>query len=142
MADPDSRPVRSTGNAEVPAAMQRVYRRLERWRKKRKGRERIPAELWTAAGALARKHGVNQVSRVLRLEFNQLRRVAEAPSGGPKGRKRAALAFVELIASPTLAARECVLELEGPRGKLRMELKGTTMAELSVISRGLWEMLA
>jgi hypothetical protein len=120
--------------------MRRVYRRLERWRKKRKGRERIPKTLWAAAGELAREHGVNQVSRVLRLEFKQLRRVAEA--GGASGHEQATPAFVELCAPQTSAARECVLELESPRGKLRIELKGTAMAEVSGISRALWEMLA
>lgn len=126
--------------ADVPVAMREVYRRLERWRKKRKGRERIPKTLWTAAGELAREHGVNRVSRVLRLEFNRLRREAEA--GGLNRQKQATPAFVEMIASRTPAAGECVLELESPRGKLRIELKGTTMAEVSGISRALWEMLA
>lgn len=126
--------------ADVPAAMREVYRRLERWRKKRKGRERIPKTLWTAAGELAREHGVNQVSRVLRLEFNRLRREAEA--GGLNCQKQATPAFVEFIAPQTPAAEECVLELESPRGKLRIELKRTVMAEVSAISRALWEMLA
>ena len=119
--------------------MKKVYRQVERWRRKRKGRERIPETLWAAAGELARRHGVNPVSRVLRLEFNQLRRAAEA--GGRNGHKHATPTFMELIAPQTSAARECVLELEGPGGKLRIELKGTTTAELSGVSRALWEML-
>ena len=64
--------------AEVPVAMRKVYRRLERWRSKRQGRARIPESLWAAAGELAREHGVNRVSRVLRLEFNHVKRVAES----------------------------------------------------------------
>jgi hypothetical protein len=118
--------------------MRKVHRRLERWRKKRKARERIPKTLWAAAGELAREHGVNQVSRVLRLEFNQLRRVAEAVRNG---HEQTTPTFVEFIAPQTSAAGECILELESPRGKLRIELKGTTMAGVSGISRALWEML-
>jgi hypothetical protein len=64
MADPDNSPMRRSADADVLLAMRKVYRRLERWRKKRKHRERIPETLWTAAGELAREHGVNQVSRV------------------------------------------------------------------------------
>jgi hypothetical protein len=138
MADPDNSPIRSI--AAVPAAMRKVYRRLERWRKKRKGRERIPKTLWTAAGELAREHGVNRVSRVLRLEFKQLRRVAEAI--GSNGHEQATPAFVEFVTPQTPAARECALELESPRGKLRIELKGAGMTEVSGICRALWEMLA
>ena len=139
MADPDNSPVRSSAGADVPAAMRKVFRRLERWRKKRQGRERIPKTLWAAAGELAREHGVNQVSRVLRLEFNQLRRVAEA---GRNGHEQTTPTFVEFIAPQTSAAEVCVLELESPRGKLRIELKRMAMAEVSAISRALWEMLA
>ena len=124
----------------VPVPMRKVHGQLQRWRRQRRGRERIPETLWVAAGELARRHVVNQVSRVLRLEFNQLRRAAEA--GGRNGHKQTTPAFMELIASQRPAARECVLELEGPGGKLRIELKGTTTAELSDVSRALWEMLA
>jgi hypothetical protein len=60
--------------------------RLERWRKKRKGGERIPETLWAAAGELARTHGVNQVSRALRLEFKQLRRAAETCASNSQAR--------------------------------------------------------
>ena len=101
---------------EVPTVMRRVYRRLERWRRQRTGRSRIPESLWAAAGELAREQGVNRVSRVLGLEFNHLKRVA----GRQTTRRRRAMtpAFVELIAPQTAVTPECVIELEGPRGKL------------------------
>ena len=136
----DGSPTQSTTEADVPAAMREVYRRLERWRSERKGRERIPEALWIAAGELAREHGVNPVSRALRLEFKQLKRVTEA--GAQNDGKEAKPSFLELIAPHTSAGRECILELEGPRGKLRIELKGAPTAELASISRALWEMLA
>jgi len=47
--------------SELPLAMRKVHRRLERWRSKRTGRARIPEALWAAAGELAREHGVNAV---------------------------------------------------------------------------------
>src|SRR5215471_12263363 len=138
MADPDYSPTQS--RADVPAAMRKVYLRLQRWRQQRKGRERIPEALWAAAGELAREHGVNQVSRALHLEFSHLKRVAEADA--PSGRKQAKASFMELIAPQTSAGRECILELEGARGNLRIELKGRATAEIAGISRALWEMLA
>jgi hypothetical protein len=140
MTDPDSSPTQSTTEADVPAAMREVYRRLQRWRSERKGRARIPEALWAAAGKLAREHGVNQVSRVLHLEFKHLKRAAEA--GAQNDGEHAKPSFVELIAPHTSAGRECILELEGPRGKLRVELKGLATAEVAGISRALWEMLA
>ena len=126
--------------AEVPVAMRTVYRRLERWRSKRKGRARIPEPLWAAAGELAREHGVNQVARVLRLEFNHLKRVAQSDRR-QAGKARALPAFVELIGPQTAAAPTCIIELEGQRGTLRIEWKGTT-TDLASFSRELWEMIA
>jgi hypothetical protein len=136
----DGSPTQSTTEADVPAAMREVYGRLERWRSERKGRERIPEALWAAAGELARAHGVNPVSRALHLEFKHLKRVTEA--GAQNDAKQAKPSFIELVAPHTSAGRECIFELEGPRGRLRIELKGVATAEVAGIGRALWEMLA
>ena len=126
--------------AEVPVAMKKVYLRLQRWRRQRKGRERIPQRLWTAAGELAREHGVNAVSGVLGLDFNRLKRMVE--SNEPVARKRRVMpSFVELIAPQAAASRQCVIELAGPRGKMRIEWSGTT-AGLTSFSQALWEMIS
>jgi hypothetical protein len=128
----------AVAEAEVPVSMRKVYRRLER--RQRTGRARIPEALWAAAGELAREHEVNQVSRVLGLEFNHLKRIAEP--GRPTVRKRRAMpAFVELIAPQAAVAPTCVIELEGQCGTMRIEWKGKT-AELATFGRGLWEMIA
>lgn len=144
MSELDTKSSIAGDDSNVPVAMRRVYGRLERWRNQRKGREPIPRGIWSAAGKLAREHGVNQVSRILHLEFNQLKRVAEAAEGksGGKAKQRVAPEFVELIGSQASNGRECVLELESPRGKLRIELRGATTAEVAGISRALWEMLS
>jgi len=120
--------------------MRKVYRRLERWRSKRQGRARIPESLWAAAGELAREHGVNPVSRVLRLEFNHLRRVAESDQQRTRG-VRATPAFVELITPQTTVAPTCIVELNGQHGSMRIEWKGT-ITELANFSRTMWEMIA
>jgi hypothetical protein len=130
----------AAAETEVPVAMRKVYRRLERWRKQRTGRARIPEALWAAAGELAREHGVNPVSRVLGLEFNHLKRITE--SGRQTMRRRRVMsAFAELIAPQPAVAPTCIIELEGQRGTLRIEWKGTT-TDLASFSRGLWEMIS
>jgi len=127
--------------AEIPIAMRKLYRRLERWRSKRKGRSRIPESLWTAAGELAREHGVNPVSRVLRLEFNHLKRAAQSDRRRVR-KPRATPTFVELAGPPTVTTTpQCVVEVEGPRCKIRIEWKGTTR-DLAHFSRALWEMIS
>jgi hypothetical protein len=120
--------------------MRSIYRRLQQWRSKRKGRARIPESLWIAAGELARAHGVNPVSRALGLEFNRLRQMAEAGSSAG-AKKRTPPTFVEVIASPEAVRPQCAMELEGRHGKLRIEWRGTA-SDLASFSRMLWEMIA
>ena len=45
---------------------------------------------------------------------------------------------MELVAPPTATA-ECLIEVEGPRGKLRIQWKGSTAPDLAALSRVLWE---
>jgi hypothetical protein len=123
---------------EVPAGMERIYRRFERWRESHQGRLPIPAALWAAAAEVAREHGVFRTAKTLRLEHAKLKRmVATAP---PIRRAAAPPAgFLELVAPQAVAGTECVIELEGPHGKMRIHWKGATAPDLAGLSRALWE---
>ena len=121
----------------VPVEMKKVHRRFEQWRKTRRGRAPIPERLWAAAASLAREHGVTPTSQALGLEFNKLRSWVES---GKTRRKKvmAAPRFVELVAAPA-GVTECVIELEGRRGKIRIEWKGAATPDLAGLSRMLWD---
>ena len=122
---------------EIPVGMQRVWRRFERWRRGRKARLPIPEKLWASAAQVARDHGVFRTAKVLRLEYGKLKRMA----GGPTPDARAAQAptrFLELAPPQAAGVSECVVELEGPRGKLRIQWKGVTASELAGLIR-VWE---
>jgi len=127
---------------DIPDGMRGVHGRFARWRKSHTGRLPIPESLWTAAAEVAREHGVFRTAKVLRLEYGKLKRLAAALS--PGGRRTAGLgappaAFVELLTPGTGGGAECLIELEGPRGKMRIQWKGATAPDLAGLSRGLWE---
>jgi len=127
---------------ELPDGMRRIYRRFERWRSSHQTRLPIPPALWASAAAAARDHGVFRTAKILRLEYAKLKRLAE--SSAPVQRRIASPAkFLELVA-PAVAPSgsglsECVIELEGPRGKMRVQWKGITPPDLAGLSRALWE---
>ena len=75
---------------------------------------------------------------MLRLDYVKLKRQMKGTAGvAPPA---SAPAFVELIAQPpTAAACECVIEVEGSRGRMRVEWKGSTPPDLAGLSRALWE---
>ena len=148
---------------EIPNNMRKVYQRFQGWRRSHTGRLPIPEPLWAAAAELAREHGVFPTAKALRLEYGKLKQqveaadpvakrpVAKAPvalrqaQGGkrrrtpvPRRARSAPAAFVELIAPRPAGSPECLVELEGARGRMRMQFKGMATAELVALSRALW----
>jgi hypothetical protein len=93
--------------------------RFEEWRSNRKGKARIPAELWSAAVEVARKEGINRTARELHVAWDDLKRRMIT---GEVRRQPGSPAFVE-----------------GRQGKLRIQLKGASASDLAVLSRALWE---
>ena len=142
---------------DIPQDIQRVLRRFEQWRNAHVGRLPIPERLWAAAVKLAREHGVFHTAKALRLEYGKLKRLLESAdrvAEGPKakgrlargraaGRRRtqftASPAFVELMTSPGAGQSEGLIELEGRRGKMRIQWKGTTAPDLGGLGRAFWE---
>lgn len=131
--------------------IQKLSRRFERWRSSHTGRLPIPDPLWNAAAEAARKRGINATAKVLHLEYGKLKEkalalgqgkgVGRGRTAGP-GRRRSQPrppAFVELFAPSSGGSLECRVELEGRRGKMRIEFKGIATAELVTLSRALWD---
>jgi len=97
----------------------------------------LPEPLWAAAVKLAQKYGVNRTARVLRLEYNGLKKrmagtASENSSAGPAP-------FVQLLGPELTTATECVLECEDAQGmKLRLQIKGPQLPDLAALIGKLW----
>lgn len=125
-------------NETAIISLEEARGRFEEWRSNRKGKARIPAELWSAAVEVARKEGINRTARELHVAWDDLKRRMEATGEVPK--QPGPPAFVELVAPPqTQSVPECTLELEGSRCRLRIQLKGASASDLATLSRELWE---
>lgn len=125
-------PLRETEGLTV----EKVHARFEDWRRHRKGRAAIPDELWLAAIEVARRDGVNRTAAALHLDGGKLKRrmvAADSAVGEVKPP-----AFVELLSTHS-SQPECIIELEGRHGKLRIHWNGATAADLAALSRALWE---
>ena len=127
----------------VPVKMEQARQQLERWRSTRAHRSPIPELLSALAVQLGRRHGIFATALALRLDYTRLKaRVESAPRSKrspPASRRVAPPAFVELIAPRPGSSPECRVELEGPRGRMRIEFKGIATAELVAMSRALWD---
>ena len=110
--------------------------RFENWRQSRRGKQRIPDELWSVAIEVARRDGVNPTAVALHLDGGKLKRRMAAADSLPG--KAMPPTFVELVA-PSVGLRECTIELEGRNTKLRIHWKGATAADVAALSRALWD---
>jgi hypothetical protein len=117
--------------------IEEVRSRFEDWRRNRQGKAAIPNELWLAAIALAHKNGVNRTAAELRLDGGKLKRLMVAAGAAPMN--CAPASFVELIA-PQASLGECMIELEGRRGKIRIQLKGSGTADVAELTRKFWDL--
>ena len=139
----------ATEPSNIPRGMRRIYRRFARWRSTHPGvRLPIPRRLWASAAEAAREHGVCRTAQVLRLEYGKLKQLVESPRAvaklaGRKSRRGKSAApaptFMELVGPPAVGVSECLIELEGPHGRMRIQWKGTTAPDLAGLSRALWE---
>lgn len=115
-----------------------VRSHFEDWRETRRGKARIPDELWSAAIAVARRDGINQTAAALRLDGGKLKRLMLAAK--PLSRKAMPPpTFVELMNPHSGGLPECTIELEGQNRKLRIQWKGATAADVGELSRVLWD---
>jgi hypothetical protein len=116
-------------------SLEEAKARFEEWRNIRQGKARIPAELWSAAVEVARKEGINRTARELHVAWDDLKRRMPATRAVPQQPT-----FVELLTPRMQSVPECMLEVEGNRGKLRIQLKGASASDLASLSRVLWEL--
>lgn len=121
---------------EIPAGLKEAQERFADWRGSHAGRKAIPAALWKLAADLAAEHGVFRTAQALRLDYVKLKRQTRTIPPTAKVRSTPPAGFVEFVAPPTC---ECVIDLEGPRGRMRIEWKGSTTPDLASLSRALWE---
>ena len=96
----------------------------------------MPNELWSAAIEVARRDGINPTAVALHLDGGKLKRRMAAADAVPG--KAMPPTFVELVA-PSVGLRECTIELNGRKGKLRIHWKGATSADVAALSRVLWD---
>lgn len=138
--------IKRTG--DLPARLEGVRRRFERWRRTRKVRSRIPESLWASAVKLAGRHGIHRTAKALRVDYYSLKkRVEQKAAVAGADREAAAIAskepagatFLELPAAAWAGPGECTLELEDAGGaKLRVHLKGFELPDLTALSRSFW----
>jgi hypothetical protein len=105
--------------------LEEVHVRFEIWRSRKKAGSPIPKALWEAAVSQCQEHSILEVSRSLRLNYNDLKsRVQEAQKKALPS-TMGNMEFVELDLEGVSKPPECIVELEAANGaKLRLHYLG------------------
>ena len=126
----------------LPARLEGLRRRFERWRRTRKVRSRIPDPLWNSAVRAAGTYGIHRTAKALRVDYYALKKRVEGvpavtASNRPAGATGAT--FVELSPPAWPGAGQCMLELEDAGGaKLRVHLNGFEAPDLAALARSFY----
>ncbi len=131
----------STGpRRDLPARLEIVRLRFDRWRRTRKRRSRIPDPLWAMAVKLADAYGIHQTARALHIDYYSLKKRTEAASAvEPGSGEKAAAAFVELPRPASASPCQCTLECKDASGaRMRVHLTSQAPPDLAALSRSFW----
>lgn len=106
-------------------------RDFKQWRKNKRGKAKIPDELWEAAVSLTSRYSINHVSRELKVNYTDLKNKVQSKEAV------CASGFIELeLKKSELVESECILEIEKSEGsKLRMHYKGNDTREIIEIGK-------
>ncbi len=88
--------MRSRTTGTLPAPLEAIRRRFERWRRTRTGRSRIPDTRWTAAVQVAGHYGLHRTTQALRLDYYALKKRVEDAASDREPHREAATPFLEL----------------------------------------------
>jgi hypothetical protein len=123
----------------LPAKLVRGRRGFERWRRTHKPPTRLPEPLWALATKLAREYGLSRTARILRLDYNGLKKRLEFLASDETSPVTPPPPFLELLPSGMPSIIECTLEREDAQGvKIRIHLKGRELPDLAALGRSLW----
>jgi hypothetical protein len=118
--------------AEVRPSLEEVQKQFDSWRNNKKKRRPIPEVLWTAAIELFGDYTIRQISRGLRLNYQELKKRVQAKQSNRSAN------FVEVKIGEPIYGVECTVEMEDKHGaKMRMHIRGG--ANLEGLARAFWE---
>ena len=125
---------------DLPARLEGVRRRFERWRRTRKAHARIPDSLWASAAIMADAYGISRTANVLAVNYQVLKKhLGHKTAGAGRTEAEGGARFVELAPFAPSSPCECLLELEDVSGaKMRVRLQGVGMPDLAALGQSFW----
>ena len=126
----------ASGTRGQARELARMRQRLDDWRGSHKRGVAFPPKLWSAAGRVARRHGVYVTARALGLEYNKLKGmsggvIARVPGKAKIPSNRKPMKFIELTGALPVSLSGCRLSLQNANGqRLQLEMAPSAATEM------------
>jgi hypothetical protein len=127
---------RASGAAGQARDLARMRQRLDDWRGSHRRGVAFPPKLWSAAGRVARRHGVYVAARALGLEYNKLKGmsdgvIARVPGKAKRPSKLDPMKFIELTGALPVSPSDCRLSLQNANGqRLQLQMAPSAATEM------------
>ena len=116
---------KTTQASVLSPVLEEVRCRFETWRSRKETGSRIPNGLWQAAVEQCQAHSILEVSRALRLNYNDLKERVHESKKMSLPSTDGCVEFVKLDFEGQSRPPECIIEMEAANGaKLRMHFLG------------------
>ncbi len=126
------------GRAPTPE-IERIRERIGQWRRTRAKKTRMPEELWVAAIALAREHGLYAAAHGLGVSYNSLKQRVQGTRAKKREPKGSAPTFVELGGPLPFGGGGPTVELTDSDGaKLAVRLAVSEIIDITGLAREFW----
>ena len=131
--------MKKSSKLQLPAKLARGCRRFEKWRHSHKPHSRIPKPLWSLAVELAREFGISKTAGILRLDYNDLKRLVALSVSETNSPVPPPPSFLELCPPEASRPLECTVECEDSQGgRIRIHIIGGPLPDLTALCGELW----
>jgi hypothetical protein len=125
--------------ANKTSPLKQVQEQFEHWRRSRGKRRAIPDALWQAAISLFPDYSVYRISKVLRLNYSDLKHRVDVQQSTFEPATGSGPAFIELGLSNPMRPAECIVEMADEKGgTIRMYFKGEAGIDLLELGKAFW----
>ena len=125
--------------ANKTSPLKQVQEQFEHWRRTRRKRSAIPDTLWEAAVSLFPNYSLYRISKVLRLNYTDLKHRVNVYRSACEQSDVSTAGFIELGLSDPMRPAECMIEMADEKGAtLRMYFKGEAGLDLLELGKAFW----
>lgn len=131
--------IKQATKPSINSPLKEIQKQFEDWRNTRQKREPIPEALWEAALKVAQCNPLGRVSRILRLNYRELKKRIHSRYGDNFFGVNVGTGFVEVDSRQLFYPAECIIETQQTDGaRMKMHIKSGSGFNPLELAKAFW----